>query len=333
MATSKKSSPKQSKPIAETTAEPAVGTKSEKPVKADKPAPAGKVAKAAPAASPAPKNGKAPVVTDTPKKEQAKAVHAPKPATVSPKAAKSPAKDSTEAKTSNPAATKPSQKKASVAAFTMEDVHQYLKNRREEARERASRNEASLKKAIPVIADIQPQQQRVLGAATLADILGFGAPSPVAQAVETTRNREVAPKFAHYFELLSALKSKVQERMSQRGRMALGKGDAETAPIPPQDDDDSFDHDFALSLVATEQEAMIEIDAAIERIYEGSYGICEITGKPIAPERLEAVPFARYSVEGQAQFERMNRRRSQRTTSFLDAAEDTAAFAAEESEE
>ena len=54
---------------------------------------------------------------------------------------------------------------------------------------------------------------------------------------------------------------------------------------------------------------------------------------PIAPERLEAVPFARYSVEGQAQFERMNRRRAQRTTSFLDAAEDAAAFAGEESEE
>ena len=72
---------------------------------------------------------------------------------------------------------------------------------------------------------------------------------------------------------------------------------------------DTFDRDFALSMVASEQEALSEIDAAIKRIRDGTYGVCEITGKPIAKERLLAVPFTRYSAEAQKEIER-NRHRT-----------------------
>jgi RNA polymerase-binding transcription factor DksA len=64
-----------------------------------------------------------------------------------------------------------------------------------------------------------------------------------------------------------------------------------------------------LSLVSSEQEALSEIDGAIKRIRNGTYGICEITGKPIAKERLLAVPFTRYSAEAQKEIEK-NRYRS-----------------------
>ncbi|MBP9903368.1 MAG: TraR/DksA C4-type zinc finger protein, partial [Verrucomicrobia bacterium] len=67
---------------------------------------------------------------------------------------------------------------------------------------------------------------------------------------------------------------------------------------------DTFDRDFALSLVSSEQEALSEIDAAIKRVHDGSYGICEHTQKPIAKDRLLAVPFTRYSAEAQKQIER-----------------------------
>ena len=74
-------------------------------------------------------------------------------------------------------------------------------------------------------------------------------------------------------------------------------------------DNDTFDRDFALSLVSSEQEALTEIDAAIKRIHDGTYGVCEITQKPIAKERLLAVPFTRYSAEAQKDIER-NRHRA-----------------------
>ena len=51
-------------------------------------------------------------------------------------------------------------------------------------------------------------------------------------------------------------------------------------------------------------ELMIAIDAAIKRIHAGTYGICEITQKPISKDRLLAVPFTRHSAEAQTDIER-----------------------------
>lgn len=44
-----------------------------------------------------------------------------------------------------------------------------------------------------------------------------------------------------------------------------------------------------------------EINNALERIENGTYGICKVTGKPISKERLEAVPHTRYSIEAKNQ--------------------------------
>jgi DnaK suppressor protein len=66
---------------------------------------------------------------------------------------------------------------------------------------------------------------------------------------------------------------------------------------------DSYDRDFALSMLSSNQDALYEIDAAIRRIETGTYGICEVTGKPIPLKRLEAIPWARYTVEAEKQLE------------------------------
>ena len=79
---------------------------------------------------------------------------------------------------------------------------------------------------------------------------------------------------------------------------------------------DTFDRDFALSLVSSEQEALGEIEAAIKRIKDGVYGICEISQEPIAKERLLAVPFTRYSAQAQKELER-NRHRSRTQAGIL----------------
>lgn len=67
---------------------------------------------------------------------------------------------------------------------------------------------------------------------------------------------------------------------------------------------DAYDRDFALSLLSKEQNAVYEINDAIKRLELGSYGICEMTGKPVNEERLEALPFARYTREAMEQLER-----------------------------
>ncbi|MBV6501827.1 MAG: RNA polymerase-binding transcription factor DksA [Prosthecobacter sp.] len=70
---------------------------------------------------------------------------------------------------------------------------------------------------------------------------------------------------------------------------------------------DAYDRDFALSLLAKEQDAIYEINEALKRIEQGTYGICEMSGELIPEERLEALPFTRFTVGSQAKIENEQR--------------------------
>jgi len=67
---------------------------------------------------------------------------------------------------------------------------------------------------------------------------------------------------------------------------------------------DAYDRDFALSVLAKEQDALYEIEQALRRIDRGVYGVCEMSGEKIPHARLEAIPFARLTVQCQAQWEK-----------------------------
>jgi RNA polymerase-binding transcription factor DksA len=69
---------------------------------------------------------------------------------------------------------------------------------------------------------------------------------------------------------------------------------------------DEYDHDMALSLLSHEENAIREIDAALDRIAQGKYGICEETGVPIPDGRLRAIPWTRYTREVEERLERQN---------------------------
>ena len=70
---------------------------------------------------------------------------------------------------------------------------------------------------------------------------------------------------------------------------------------------DSFDRDLVLGLASFKQEGLYEIDAALERIDEGTYGVCELTGQLIPWKRLEAIPWTRFSLQAEKQIERDTR--------------------------
>lgn len=101
---------------------------------------------------------------------------------------------------------------------------------------------------------------------------------------------------------------------------------------------DNFDRDFALSLLSSDQDAIYEIEEALKRIERNTYGICELTGKPIPKARLEAIPWTRFTVQAQAQLEREGALRSRRlgalgTVDSVGVAETEAGEEAEEPEE
>jgi RNA polymerase-binding transcription factor DksA len=95
---------------------------------------------------------------------------------------------------------------------------------------------------------------------------------------------------------------------------------------------DAYDRDFALSLLSQEQDALYEIDEALKRIEIGTYGKCEMSGKAIPRARLEAIPFARFTVECQSQLEKQSRATRMRpsVTSLFGLTEEEGAESEEE---
>src|SRR5437762_12117146 len=95
---------------------------------------------------------------------------------------------------------------------------------------------------------------------------------------------------------------------------------------------DAYDRDFALSLLSQEQDALYEIDQALKRIELGTYGVCEMSGKQIPRARLEAIPFARFTVKCQSQLEKQNKasRVRQSVTSLFGLTEEEEAPETEE---
>lgn len=83
--------------------------------------------------------------------------------------------------------------------------------------------------------------------------------------------------------------------MTQMADATLNK-DRSHATRPPTDDAElgaeNFDQQLTLSLLGNEKNALAQIQAAIERIAEGSYGRCEECGVKIPQARLEAIPYA-----------------------------------------
>ena len=91
--------------------------------------------------------------------------------------------------------------------------------------------------------------------------------------------------------------NEIEDEALKKSRLDAS-GDLSSMPIHMADlGTDNYEQEFALGLMDSERKLLQEIDDAMQRIEQGTYGICEATGKPIAKARLEAKPWARYCVE------------------------------------
>ena len=112
------------------------------------------------------------------------------------------------------------------------------------------------------------------------------APSRLTQQ----RNRLLRVRAA----LLRRIKRLTEDASEDKPTYSIHMADAAT---------DSFDRDLTLGLASFEQEALYEVDAALKRIDDGTYGVCELTGRHIPWKRLEAIPWTRFSIEAERQLE------------------------------
>jgi RNA polymerase-binding protein DksA len=66
----------------------------------------------------------------------------------------------------------------------------------------------------------------------------------------------------------------------------------------------TLDREIDITLGENAEQVLAEIDAALKRIENGTYGICTKCGKEIAPERLEAYPWASLCIDDAREAER-----------------------------
>lgn len=187
---------------------------------------------------------------------------------------------------------------------------------------------AATKKVVPAPKQIPAQlpkaKPRKVSAVSLDDLFGY---NPFAKGSVSAEEKLIPAKWLKYYKKLVALKTSIQREIDEQSQTAFSRKDDDnsgdisasysqhTADI----DNEAFTRDCALSLLATKQQELAEINIAIERMKKGTYGICEITGKPIPAERLRDVPFTRYSLEGKVEAEKQRevaarRRRANATT-------------------
>jgi RNA polymerase-binding transcription factor DksA len=188
---------------------------------------------------------------------------------------------------------------ADAVYFSMEDVRRVLIERENEQREQENRIKIQNKQKL-IEKVLHENKNTVVSAAGIADILGF---DPIRKASTFSVDREKIPaQYEQYYIKLLQLQEALEKNLST---------------IPSE-------IEFAWSLLKKEMDPGKEIRDALSRIRNGTYGICEITGEPIAMERLKTVPFARYSVKGQQIFERqMTLKKEKQTNSiFGDETED-----------
>ena len=102
-------------------------------------------------------------------------------------------------------------------------------------------------------------------------------------------------------ELIGDVDSMEQEALRSEG----GGSNLSNLPIHMADmGTDNYEQEFTLGLVQKDRDLLREIHIALVKIADGRYGICEGTGKPISKARLEAKPWARYSIEYARQLEK-----------------------------
>jgi RNA polymerase-binding transcription factor DksA len=111
------------------------------------------------------------------------------------------------------------------------------------------------------------------------------------------------PELENYRELLVALRTRLNGDVSHLADEALratggeASGSLSNAPLHMADlGTDNFEQEFTLSLLQNQEQALEEISDAIERIRQGTFGLCEECHGPIPKARLQALPYTRHCV-------------------------------------
>ncbi len=213
------------------------------------------------------------------KKPVAKKPVAKKKAAAKKSAAKKPAKK-------KPVAKKPVAKKAAP--------------KKTEAKKTASKKRAASSKKAAVNDPLAPRPKK---RPKKLDVLRPGRRKANNHTVKPKSYRAIGDRKKELYRLQLL---EIRERIS--GQVASLKNDSLTRADEvniEEDGTDAFDRQFALNLASSESEALIAIDAALQRIDDGTFGKCQECGGGIESARLKAIPFVENCISCQSEMEKL----------------------------
>ncbi len=126
---------------------------------------------------------------------------------------------------------------------------------------------------------------------------------PPISATTASSPQNVPPQWAWHHRALLALRRRLlAETREHKLDSAVSAVNEPTEGVDTVSD--KLEHDVLLAELKREEGTLAEVEAALQRIHSGVYGICEATGKPIPDERLRALPWTRVVREIAARRER-----------------------------
>jgi len=140
---------------------------------------------------------------------------------------------------------------------------------------------------------VAPRRQPASGSTVKKGPAPAGAAKPAPLRLSQSQRQELRAS-------LLALRERIHAQIQALKGDSLQRHDEVNTA---EDGTDAFERQFALNIVSSENEALMDIDDALQQLEEGTYGVCEDCGGLIEVPRLKALPFVRKCVGCQAKSE------------------------------
>ena len=127
-------------------------------------------------------------------------------------------------------------------------------------------------------------------------------PPPTEQQIASIKTKMPKKELDEYRELLRAKRRQLVGMLNGMEDEALRSSGGNLSNMPVHMADmgsDVYEQDFTLGMAETERLILDEIDAALQRIEDKTFGVCQMTGKPISKARLDAKPWAKFTIEAE----------------------------------
>ncbi|MFA6172061.1 MAG: TraR/DksA C4-type zinc finger protein [Kiritimatiellales bacterium] len=169
--------------------------------------------------------------------------------------------------------------------------------------EKAPAKKAVKKAPAPKAVVVKKAVKKAAPAPVRKPVIPVHVHKPVAPVPAGPAAKKLTPKEVREFkDILLSLRERVSGEYSTLSRDNLEANQRD--PSLSDQGTDTFDREMELNMMGSEQEVLFEIDAALRRIEKGTFGICELTSQPINIERLQALPYVRYTVRAQSELEK-----------------------------